>query len=338
VGGCLVSKTPSFTVHSYPWYISDWRESETRIEMNLEQRGLYRELLDYCYREGTLPDDPRKLAIIAGCTEQEFERAWPAVSDKFTRTDDHRLQHHRVNQILPELERWHEQRRKAGQVSGLSRRKKKANSTEQPLSSRPTVVEREHEPSPSTSTPSSSSTPPATSASAPAEHARSAGVQEPAAVNGKAPLLSKSDDDDPNPKTYANAAEELKARYLAHVGEAITIAVLDSIRSDLGGEITPAFVAELRKHNGKFTNYPGFIRDLAEKFRSKMAKAAAAPVQSYVLQPEEKCKIEGCGQKPGEGLVLRDGQFIPCPCATPLFVQQHAAKEAERAKKRESAA
>src|SRR6185312_15013477 len=101
----FVAEKPTFAVHSYPWYISDWISSETRIDFNMEQRGLYRELLDYCYREGSLPADPRKLAIIAGCSTGEFDRAWPVVEKKFTRAGD-RFIHRKVDEVLFSLEAW----------------------------------------------------------------------------------------------------------------------------------------------------------------------------------------------------------------------------------------
>jgi hypothetical protein len=142
-------------------------------------------------------------------------------------------------------------------------------------------------------------------------------------------LPSTLDDDDQNHK---NPTEELKARFLRKTGEAITIELLDAIRSNLGGEVTEAFARELRKHNGQFKNYPGFVRDLSAEFRFKTTKAGPAPVQSHVLQREEKCPREGCGQRPGEGLfparhpMNPTNQPIACPCATPEFVARMVAR------------
>jgi uncharacterized protein YdaU (DUF1376 family) len=153
---------PNFAVHSYPWYIADWRESETRIDMTLEQRGLYRELLDACYREGSLPNDPRKLIALAGCTPREFSRSWPAVKPKFTESSDGRLENRRVTEVLVGLEHWHEQRRQAGRVSGLRRR----TSVERPLDDRSTDAQQPFN-GDGTSAEASSSTPAPTSAPAP---------------------------------------------------------------------------------------------------------------------------------------------------------------------------
>jgi hypothetical protein len=49
-GRCM---KPNLAVHSYPWYIGDWRDSETRM-LNLAVRGLYRDCIDYMYRTGSL--------------------------------------------------------------------------------------------------------------------------------------------------------------------------------------------------------------------------------------------------------------------------------------------
>lgn len=117
---------PSFTLHSYPWYLANWRGSETRIELNLEERGLYRELLDFHYSQGSLPDDDRKLLAIVGCTEKEFNRAWPAVRPHFVARDG-RLEHPKVLQVLETLEGYREQRRQAGKLSGERRRERSFN-------------------------------------------------------------------------------------------------------------------------------------------------------------------------------------------------------------------
>lgn len=105
---------PTFAVHSYPWYISDWTESETRIELTLAERGLYRELIDRCYKEGSIPDDERKLIALCACDPRDFKRAWPNVRRKFKPTEDGRLEHQRVTDVLLKLENWNEARRKGG--------------------------------------------------------------------------------------------------------------------------------------------------------------------------------------------------------------------------------
>lgn len=131
VEGEPVSKS---VIHSYPWYISDWRESPTRRKLTLEQRALYRELLDYCYFEGSLPDDERELCLIALASEKEFKRCWPAVRPSFIERDG-RLYHQRVSDVRLKLEAWHEQKRNAGAIGGRAKASAK-RSLQQPLNGR----------------------------------------------------------------------------------------------------------------------------------------------------------------------------------------------------------
>lgn len=113
-------------IHSYPWYPQDWRGSETRMRLTLAERSIYRDLLDHCWEQGSLPTDERVLAGIAGATVKEFKQCWPAVSTKFEERDG-RFYNSKVDEKRPELERWHEQKRNAGLKSGETRRKKNAD-------------------------------------------------------------------------------------------------------------------------------------------------------------------------------------------------------------------
>ena len=127
-------------IQSYPWYIADWRESETRLGLNLAERGLYRELLDYCYLEGSLPSDLGQLGLLCCCTVADFRKAWPAVEPLFER-DGARLIHRKVNEVRLKLDSYHEQKRHAGAKSGQARR-------ERSLNGRSNVTRTKAEPSP----------------------------------------------------------------------------------------------------------------------------------------------------------------------------------------------
>ena len=110
---------------SYPWYFG--RLANTSLGpagiSGLEERGLYRELLDFCYVERSLPTDERSLARIANCSDDEFERAWPRVKILFNEANG-RLIHHKVDEVLVKLDGYAEQKRQAGRLSGESRRNK----------------------------------------------------------------------------------------------------------------------------------------------------------------------------------------------------------------------
>lgn len=110
-------------IHSYPWYMSDWQSSETRLRLTMAERGLYRELLDWLYSsaEGSLPDDERMVARIAGCDLRSLRYIWPAVRAALVMGPDGRLHHHKVDQIRQRIDSWHEQRREAGAAGGRVR-------------------------------------------------------------------------------------------------------------------------------------------------------------------------------------------------------------------------
>lgn len=108
-------------LHSYPWYTADWRDpGETRLTMTLAERGLYRELLDSCYQDGSLPPDERTLMLMAACTPAEWRRCWPRVSREFQVGEDGRLHHRKVDAILPELRALAEQRRSKARAGGVA--------------------------------------------------------------------------------------------------------------------------------------------------------------------------------------------------------------------------
>lgn len=110
-------------IHSYPWYIADWRGSETRIRMTLEERAIYRDLLDHCWEQGSLPNDEQMLAKICSATPSEFKRSWPAVKKSFIEDGD-RIRHAKVDAKRPEVIRLTEQRREAGKASAEARAKR----------------------------------------------------------------------------------------------------------------------------------------------------------------------------------------------------------------------
>ncbi len=59
--------------------------------MSLAARGAYRDLLDHCYLDGSIPDDPPLLARMLGCDLAEFERIWPELRPHFRRYKRNRL-------------------------------------------------------------------------------------------------------------------------------------------------------------------------------------------------------------------------------------------------------
>ena len=89
-------------LHSYPWYFQDWRSSRTRAKMTLEEQGLFRNILDILYEDGSIPDDPGQVQSLIGAKDKEFNRAWPRVRAALIEVPGG-LTHPRVQVELPGL-------------------------------------------------------------------------------------------------------------------------------------------------------------------------------------------------------------------------------------------
>lgn len=99
---------------SYPWYFQGWFGSTARAEMTLAERGLYREVLDLCYQDGSVTSDPSLLRRHVHADKEEFELAWPAVKERLESREDGRLTHRKVREKLAELIRLKEVRSQSG--------------------------------------------------------------------------------------------------------------------------------------------------------------------------------------------------------------------------------
>jgi uncharacterized protein YdaU (DUF1376 family) len=69
------------------WYVTDYRASRRVQRLTWQERGIYRELLDECWVEGCIPDDPEKLAEIADCPVGVMAEAWPKIKALFRPVD-----------------------------------------------------------------------------------------------------------------------------------------------------------------------------------------------------------------------------------------------------------
>ena len=77
-----------------------WLSSETRMTMTLEERGLYTDLLDVQASEGSIPRDERAIQVMAAAKDDEFQRAWPRVSEQFVPHLTNRLINLKLKDIL----------------------------------------------------------------------------------------------------------------------------------------------------------------------------------------------------------------------------------------------
>lgn len=109
----------------YKWY-HDWYRKESRIELNLAERGLYRECLDLHYQEGSIPANLTVLRRWINVDKDEFDKAWPKVSKHFTssQNDDSRLVNSRALKELKKLLENSSNQALKGRKGGLAKGKK----------------------------------------------------------------------------------------------------------------------------------------------------------------------------------------------------------------------
>lgn len=113
-------------LHSFPWYPDDWYGKETWLLMSCEERGIYRELLDHCYQEGSLPNSEAILQRRTSATDEEWQRSSGKPLAQFREVDGC-LRHHKVDEIRERLLGWREQKSEAGKRSVQARRQRTLN-------------------------------------------------------------------------------------------------------------------------------------------------------------------------------------------------------------------
>ena len=116
----------------YRWYAEDWLASPTRLDMSLAERGMYRDLLDWHYAEGSIPAEETKLRRRLAVTDEEFAAAWSAVSHKFEpcTEDPDRLINRRATDVMAETETFLRKQAENGEKGGRPKGKKNPNETQ----------------------------------------------------------------------------------------------------------------------------------------------------------------------------------------------------------------
>ena len=104
-------------VKSYP---DRWLTSETRLTMNLAERGALRDLQDYCCsHNGSIPAETSLLARILGITESEMESVWPRVSKEFIQSKEaERLENRDASKVLAEARKFMKKQALNGRKGG----------------------------------------------------------------------------------------------------------------------------------------------------------------------------------------------------------------------------
>jgi uncharacterized protein YdaU (DUF1376 family) len=116
-----------FTGSWYPWYVNDVLTSERVGYLSLTEEGAYRRALDYAWKEGSVPADPRLLAksIGKGCSSKVAE----VVLKMFTPhpKDPSRMINKKLEQTRKTQEAAYKKHSKAGKEGMKKRWDKKRN-------------------------------------------------------------------------------------------------------------------------------------------------------------------------------------------------------------------
>lgn len=111
---------PSRPLDYYKWYWRDWRANRKVQRMSYVERGLYRELLDECWAEGSIPASIEKLAEICGCQKEVMAEAWQVLSNCFTPIEN-RFINDKIESLRTEKDRERLAKSSAGRKGGISK-------------------------------------------------------------------------------------------------------------------------------------------------------------------------------------------------------------------------
>jgi uncharacterized protein YdaU (DUF1376 family) len=75
----MSSDTPRKPLPYYPFYVNDFDESHRVLAMNLAEVGLYLLALNESWKRGSIPDDPRRVAMLIRKDAREVQKAWAIV-------------------------------------------------------------------------------------------------------------------------------------------------------------------------------------------------------------------------------------------------------------------
>ena len=109
------SKSPAFQ-----FYPADFLADENVSLMSLAGRGAYITLMCYCWREGSIPADLRKMAKLCGIDSSAIAELWQELEPCFELAND-RYVHHRLEKERAKQEEHKKERSEAGK-RGASQR------------------------------------------------------------------------------------------------------------------------------------------------------------------------------------------------------------------------
>jgi uncharacterized protein YdaU (DUF1376 family) len=104
----------------YKWFVRDYRANRKVQRMSYVARGLYRDLLDEQWLDGSLPEDLTALADICGCSVKVMEKYWPEIAPCFDLVDG-RLINPKLETMRTEQDKVRIKRVESGRLGGMAK-------------------------------------------------------------------------------------------------------------------------------------------------------------------------------------------------------------------------
>jgi hypothetical protein len=113
----------------YEWSVIRWLASDTRAMLDPAGRGIYREIIDLCYTQGSIPKDLELLARKVDCTEEQMRRVWPIIAKHFkaNKKDTSVLINHAISTRRNAIIHYHVQQKRNGVQGGRKKEPPKGN-------------------------------------------------------------------------------------------------------------------------------------------------------------------------------------------------------------------
>jgi hypothetical protein len=115
-----LKQSPNEPLPYFKWFVRDYRANRRVQRMGYVARGIYRELLDEEWLEGSLPHDITALADICECPLEVMEKAWPEISPCFQEIDG-RLINIKLESMRTELDKTRIKRVESGRLGGIAK-------------------------------------------------------------------------------------------------------------------------------------------------------------------------------------------------------------------------
>ena len=111
-----MSEAPAFQLYSADFYVDT-------NEWSVDEVGIYTRLLLSQWSNKSLPNNVTRLARIAGCSPQKFQKAWGQIAIKFTKNGDGRLQNPRLEREREKQQKYRELQAEKSKKGVEARRK-----------------------------------------------------------------------------------------------------------------------------------------------------------------------------------------------------------------------